>query len=308
MKFTTLLILLSIYIYCDAQIINNNPIEVGIGEKQFNPDIIRNNNIKSIIITIINKPDGMLIKDIGKRRGYIFNKKGYVEQYYYTVNKKANQIAYNNKQSDRSFYKTDTVFEFVMYDSLNRIIISSSLNNYYKYKYNNLNQVIKKSYFKGFPDINNQGDAINNIELFSSKKYSYKILTNKQTKKEVYYDDGYAYKKAIIHYDEKKNIVAENVEFISSWILEDYTYKYDNNNNIIEHTYKSNRKGEVQLKETYFYDEFGKLVSNKKFINDQLVIERNYLYDNENKLIKSEVNRDHANNSVIIVKYKYSYY
>jgi len=104
------------------------------------------------------------------------------------------------------------------------------------------------------------------------------------------------------------NMISENYEFTISWMRSEIKYSYDVNNRLIEKTYTSNESGYIKTESYYDYHSNGALLGEKKLKNEVLTDEINYLYDEGFNLTKSEVNRDHINSSIGIVKFDYTYY
>ena len=134
------------------------------------------------------------------------------------------------------------------------------------------------------------------------------MLFRSQIKKQFLNDHLNVYKKAIINYDDKKNKLSENSEFIVSCMRQENNYEYDNNNRLLKQIYVSTENGEIKIESVFEYDKNGNLVSEKKFKNDALTLEIHYIYDDKNILIKSEVDRDYINTIVLIKKYEYTFY
>ena len=84
-KIIPLLFLLIFNLHCFAQLLNNNPVEIGIGPISFNSKIIKKNKIKKIDVVIVDKPDGEIIIDKGASQGYEFDSIGRITRYYYTI-------------------------------------------------------------------------------------------------------------------------------------------------------------------------------------------------------------------------------
>lgn len=305
--------------------INNKPVQVSIGSINFNPEAVKTNKIKNIDITVADKPDGLLIIDKGTAYGYQFNDKGYVTHYYYTVfNKMVMEevVSQSKKEKNKPSSKTtnifrkyanDSVFVTVLYDSLNRIICkrvkTDNIYDGYYFEYDNQNQIIKEMHFKE----TNTSEEKNNFklgtqELISSETYEYTVLTPTQIKKKHINKAGHPYKTSVINFNDKKNIISEAREFTVSWLRQEYNYEYDSDNRLVKKIYKSNENGPVIEEFVYEYSKNGNLISEKKFKNNEMLFEIIYLYDENETLIKSEVNRDYRDCVILLIKYKYEFY
>ncbi|MGZ4157783.1 MAG: hypothetical protein ACXVED_11630, partial [Bacteroidia bacterium] len=122
-------------INCNAQLINLKPVDISVGPLNFSPDIIRQNKIKSIVLDIVDKPDGSVIIDKDATQGYVFDTKGRLTNYYYTILnqvqveevdvpalKKHGKIIRQATTKEVARYINDTINVNVFYDSINRII------------------------------------------------------------------------------------------------------------------------------------------------------------------------------------------
>ena len=80
--------------------------------------------------------------------------------------------------------------------------------------------------------------------VLSSETFEYTTLTPTQTKKRCLNDEGREYKKAIINYDIKGNKLSENYEYIVSWMYQETTWQYDENEKLLKRTFKNNERSE----------------------------------------------------------------
>jgi hypothetical protein len=322
----SLLLVIILNLASFAQIINNNPVEIGIGPNSFNSKIIKLNKIKKIDVVIVDKPDGEVIIDKGASQGYEFDNLGRITRYFYTIlnfaenevvdvpeiRKKGKIVKAATTRTVTKYYN-DTIFADIYYDDLSRIItkrvkMGAYYNSYY-YEYNEKGQIIKEIHFRETNISENKNEFKLGVQnILSSETFEYIQMTPTQIKKICKNDEGREYKKAVINYDEKGNKLSENYEFIVSWMRQENVYQYDNNGNLVERTYSSNESGSVKEYSAYKYDANGVVLEEKKFKNDGLVSDINYLYDETNNLLKSKITRDHLHNSIGIVKFGYSFY
>ncbi|MES2286962.1 MAG: hypothetical protein V4547_14825 [Bacteroidota bacterium] len=311
---------------CTSQIINNRPVDIAVGPTNFNADQIKKNKIKSISIIIVDKPDGTIIIDKGASKGYEFDESGNIKRYYFTVLnrtqteeielpaiKKKGRIIRPARTRTNIKYLNDTVFINVFYDAKNRIITkrvkSGDYYDAYYYEYNEHGQIKKEMHCKETNVSENKKEFKMGVQnILSSETFEYTALTPTQIKKRCLNDEGREYKKAIINYDIKGNKLSETYEFMVSWMRQETTYQYDFNEKLLKRAYQSNESGEVRTFSIFEYSKNEVLITETKFKNEVLTDEINYLYDETNTLVKSEVNRDHKNSSIGIVKYFYTFY
>jgi len=294
------------------------PIE--IGTIHFNPETIKQNNIKRIEIKVVNKPDGSRIIDKGTTYEYKFNTKGLVTSYYYTVFNKLQVTNETPKNVDSTTspentikYINDTVFTDVIYDTLNRIIckrikIDSIYDGYY-YNYNNSNQIIKEVHYKETNTGNKLDSCISGTrELVFSEIFEYKILSPDRTKKTSLNSRSFPYKNTLILYDNSKNIIKETNESTVSSVRQEYNYVYNSSNKLIKKSYESNENGNLLLESVYEYGKGGNLTTEKIYKNNELIYELYFMYDENGIFIKSEANRNPKSATIFIAKYIYEYY
>ncbi|MCE9540897.1 MAG: hypothetical protein K8R85_17015 [Bacteroidetes bacterium] len=311
---------------CKSQIINNKAVDIAVGSTNFNAERIKKNKIKSISIFIVDKPDGTVIIDKGASKGYEFDENGNIKRYYFTVLnktqteeielpaiKKKGRIIRPARMRTNTKYINDTVSINVFYDAKNRIITkrvkSGDYYDAYYYEYNEHGQIKKELHCKETNVSENKKEFKMGVQnILSSETFEYTVLTPTQIKKRCLNDEGREYKKAIINYDIKGNKLSETYEFMVSWMRQETTYQYDLNEKLLKRTYQSNESGEVKTFSIFEYTKNDVLITETIFKNDVLTDEINYLYDETNTLVKSEVNRDHKNASIAIVKYFYTFY
>ncbi|MGQ0827398.1 MAG: hypothetical protein ACT4ON_03270 [Bacteroidota bacterium] len=311
---------------CSAQLLNTKPIDINVGPVHFDKGIVKQNRIKSILVIMVDKPDGALIIDKGATQGYEFDEKGRVIRYYYTILDKLElkevevpaikmhgRVIKPTTTEMVVRYINDTVFANIFYDQQDRIISkrvrTGDYYDAYYYEYNEQGQIKKEMHCKETNISENKSEFKMGVQnILSSETFIYTTLTPTQIRKQCLNDEGREYKKAIINYDKKANKLSENYEFIVSWMRQENNYQYDSNGRLLERTFISNESGELKEYTVFENDRTGVLLSEKRFKNDVLLNEISYLYDETRNLVKSHVNRDHRNSSIGIVKYSYTFY
>lgn len=275
---------------------------------------------------MVDKPDGSVIIDKNATQGYEFDQRGKLIRYYYTILnktqiteidvpalKKHGRIVQSASTALKTQYINDTVFVNVFYDEQERIkakrIKTGDYYEAYYFEYNQTGQLTKELHCRETNISENKNEFKLGVQkILSSETFEYTVLTPAQLKKSCLNDEGREYKKAIINYDLHGNKLSENYEFIVSWMRQENTYQYDEKDRLKELFFASNESAEIKTKSIFEYDKNGILISEKKFKNEEIIFEINYLYNETNTLIKSEVNRDFKKSSIEIVKLEYSYY
>jgi hypothetical protein len=326
-KRNSLFLCLFVFFDCTAQLINPKPVDIPLGPINFNTDCIKANRVKSIVLDIVDKPDGSVIIDKDATQGYEFDAMGRLIRYYYTVlrktesqetvipelRKKGKVIREESISTTTQFFN-DTIFANVFYDNSNRIILKRvKTGDFYiafYYEYDEKQQLKKEMHFKETNINENKREFTLGVQtLLSSETFQYTALTPTQIKKTCLNDEGREYKKAIINYDSNGNKISESYEFIVSWMRLESNYKYDSKNRLVDRVIRTNDNGEQKAHAVFTYDDKNLLLSEQKFKEGEVLLnEISYLYDASNNLIKSQINRDFKNASIGIIKYSYTFY
>jgi hypothetical protein len=309
-----------------AQLISTKPVEIGAGPISFDPAVVKKNHIRSLYIVMVDKPDGAIIIDKGATQGFEFDAEGRVTRYYYTILsnivkeevevpalKKKGRIIRPATTRLVNKYINDTIFTNVFYDAAGRVvgkrIRSGDYYDGFYYEYNEKGQLMKEMHCKETNISENKNEFRMGVQkVLSTETFSYEQLTPTQVKKVCYNDEGREYKKAILNYDAKGNLLSESYDFIVSWMHQESSYEYNSAGRLSRRIYKSNESGEMKEESTYEYDAKGLLLSEKKLKDKVVLNEISYLFDDSTHLVKSSINRDFKNASIGIVKYAYTYY
>ena len=324
-NFLTVLYLFVVF-SCTAQVINLRPLDISLGPVNFNSKYIKENQVKSITLDIVDKPDGSVIIDKDATQGYEFDSLGRLSRYYYTIlNKsvpkeivippviKKGKIIRAGSIDTRTEFINDTIFVNVSYDHKDRVICkrvrTGDFYDAYYYEYNEKDQLKKEMHFKETNRSENKRAFILGVQsLLSAETFEYTPLTPTQIKKSCLNDEGREYKKVIVNYDAAGNKISESYQYLVGWMFQESTYKYDANNRLVERTVNSNESGDQKHRSVYIYSDKNTLLTEQKYKGDQLVMEVSYLYDEANLMIKSQINRDFKNASIGIIKYSYTFY
>jgi hypothetical protein len=312
--------------HCNAQLINTKPVEINVGPINFNQEIVKKNKVRSIVLDIVDKPDGKVIVDKGATQGFEFDEKGRVNRYYYTILNRVQSTEVDvpalkrrgkivRPATTRTALKfiNDTIFTNIFYNELDKIILKRSRSgdyyDAYYYEYNKEGKISKEMHCRETNVSENKHFFKLGVQtVLSMETFTYEDLTTTQVKKRCMNDEGREYKKGIINYDGKRNILSENYDFIVSWMHQENLYEYDTKGNLIRRILKSNESGELKHESTFEYDENGHLLTEKKIKDTIVNNEISYLFDEFTKLVKSHVDRDYKNATIGIVKYAYTFY
>ena len=324
----TILTILYLFVFFSStgQVINLKPIDVSLGPINFNSKYIKENQVKSIVLDIVDKPDGSVIIDKDATQGYEFDSLGRLSRYYYTIlNKsvsrevaipsivKRGKVIRAASTETKTEFVNDTIFVNVYYDNKSRVICkrvrTGDFYDTYYYEYNEKEQLKKEIHFKETNISENKKEFKLGVQsLLSSETFQYTQLIPTQIRKSCLNDEGKEYKKIIMNYDAAGNKISESYQYLVGWMYQEATFKYDANNRLIDRTMSSNENGEQKQHSVFIYSDRNTLLTEQKYKGDQLIMEVSYLYDEANVMIKSQINRDFKNASIGIIKYSYTFY
>jgi hypothetical protein len=323
-------LVISLFLYfsicCFAQVINTSPSEVALPEPVFNKTFIKQNKIKIIRKSIVDKPDGEIIRDKGLAENYLFDENGNLVRHFYneitSLQKTEIEIpaVYNKKGRvvKKSFTKTNYEYQ---YDTLGTEYVYTS-NGYLRMQRVCIGDFFHTTYFEYFGEglvsrktlcketnIAKKGEPfkLGVQTVLSEEKFEYEQLTPTQVKKKFLNDEGKPYKQGILNFFNGK-ITDESYEFIVGFIRSGMNYKYDSNGRLIEKISTDNSSGNNTEKISYEYDSNGNITKEKKFKNGTQTDEIIYLYESDKKLLTSQADRQIQKNSIKIVKYEYEFY
>jgi hypothetical protein len=308
-----------------SQVIELRPVENLPAETNFTPAYIVANKIRSITANLSNKPDNQVIDDKGLVQRYEFDTLGRMTQLSYTIisgtstreievpalYRKGRIIRKAYTRYEKS-YAYDTVTTNFYYDKKSRLVIkrtyANEVYNSVYYTYDSLGNIVKEVRCRE----TNEGTRIDfrlGIQTVTSMEtFEYERTSPTQLKKKCLNDEGRVYRNVIINFDSKGNKTEEYSEYVVTWMNASSKWKYDEKGRVTEKTYSSNSAGDVKLRWTYEYDASGKFVGEKRYKNEVHTNEISYLYDEKGNILKSQIDRDHPNKSIGIVKYSYVYW
>jgi hypothetical protein len=310
---------------CHSQIIAPNPTAVTVSEPRFSRDFIKQNKIKTITASVVDKPDGEIIRDKGLAQVYAFDTTGNLTRHYFneitSLEKTETEIPAIYRHG-RVIKKATTKVDFqYQYDTLGteyhytstgylimkRVCIGDFYNTTY-YEYFGDGLVSRQTLCKE-TNIAKKGEPfkLGVQTVLSEEKFEYENLTPNQVKKKFLNDEGKPYKQGILNFVNGKP-TDESYQFVVGYIRSGVTYAYDANSRLTEVLTSDNSSGYNTERTTYEYDENGNVKTEKKFKNADLTDEVVYLYDESKKLLTSQIDRQHQKSSIKILKYEYTFY
>lgn len=297
-------------------------------EKQhnFNPEVIKNKNIRKIIFEIVDKKDFETVVDKNLSETYEFDTNGLLTRYYYTTiiksvereiktgaTYKGRRKISNGSSYTINDYIYDTISTSYFYDINNRLKLKRYHDgaNYYEsryYRYNQTNFLTKELRFK---ETNNSKDKsvfiLGNQVLLSEDSFQYQKFSTGQLKCTFLNNENRSYKEQITNYDSlgNKKMIFENYT-AASWIVQEQNFTYKNNR-MQTAEFKGNANNTITLKRIYEFDANKELLTEKQFKNDVQLKEVSYVSDSNNNLLNSFIIRDAINKNMRIVKLKYDF-
>jgi len=308
-----------------SQIIAPYPYEIYTNEPKFNRTFIKQNKIKTISASVVDKPDGEIIRDKGLAQVFAFDTEGNLTRQYFneitSLEKTEIEIPAVYKKG-KVIKKAHTKIDYqYQYDTLGTEYSYSS-NGYLKMKRVCLGNFYNSTYYEYFGDglvsrqtlcketnIAKSGEPfkLGVQTVISEEKFEYETLTPTQVKKKFLNDEGKPYKQGILNFSNSKP-VDESYEFVVGFIRSGVTYKYDAHERLTEKTMTDNSSGSNTEKIAYDYDANGSVTAEKRFKNGTQTDEIIYIYDESKKLLTSQADRQIQKASIKIIKYEYTFY
>lgn len=275
--------------------------------------------------SVVDKPDGEIIRDKGLAQVYAFDTEGNLTRQYFNeitaLEKTEIEIPAVYKKG-KVIKKAHTKIDYqYQYDTLGTEYFYSS-NGYLKMKRVCFGNFYNSTYYEYFGDglvsrqtlcketnIAKPGEPfkLGVQTVISEEKFQYENLTTTQIKKIFLNDEGKPYKQGILNFSGSKPM-DESYEFVVGFIRSGVTYKYDTHDRLIEKKMTDNSSGNSVEKITYEYDANGNVTSEKQFKNGTQTDEIVYLYDQNKKLMTSQIDRQLQKASIKIIKYEYTFY
>ncbi|MEK6615179.1 MAG: hypothetical protein AABZ32_03560 [Bacteroidota bacterium] len=308
-----------------SQIITPSPYEIYTSESKFDRTFIKQNKIKTISASVVDKPDGEIIRNKGLAQVFEFDVSGNLTRQSYNeitalekteieipaVYKRGKVVKKAHTKIDYQ-YQYDTLGTDFFYSSngylqMKRVCIGNFYNTTY-YEYFGDGLVSRQTLCKE-TNIAKSGEPfkLGVQTVISEEKFEYETMTPTQVKKKFLNDEGKPYKQGILNFSNGK-LMDESYEFIVGFIRSGGTYKYDSQSRLTEKTMTDNSSGNSVEKIRYDYDANGNVTAEKQFRNGTQTDEIIYIYDESKKLLTSQADRQIQKASIKIIKYEYTFY
>ena len=321
-----------------SQIIVPRINEVAVSEPRFSKEFVKQNKIKTITASVVDKPDGEIIRDKGLAQVYAFDTEGNLTRHYFneitSLVKTETDIPAVYKKGrvvKRSYTKVDFQYQ---YDTLGTELFYTT-NGYLIMKRVCIGDFYNSTYYEYFGDglvsrqtlcketnIAKPGEPfkLGVQTVLSEEKFEYEQLTPTQVKKKFLNDEGKPYKTGILNFYPAvtgAKPMDESYQFVVGFIRSEVKYAYDELGRLTEKLSTDNSSGISTDKIIYEYDAIGNVKTEKRFKNGTQTNEIIYLYEApasllaDNKggyLLTSQANREIQKASIKILKYEYEFY
>ena len=290
----------------------------------FNREWIKKNNIKGVTFDILDKKDYQPGNDEGLVEKYEFDQEGKLTRFYYTevarqMVKETYVPGIRKKRSRHAGYtRHDKVFEYdtistrFFYDKEGRLILRRyNEGAYYEstyYDYDDVSRIVRELRCK--ETNTTQGSSIFTLgvqTIISEEKFEYQTTGTRQYKKKCLNDEGRIFREVIVNTDENNHILEMNENFTVTWIIQKTRFWYNNFGQLTQKTFETNADGVQAIRDTFEYDNKGNIVWEKQLMNNVLLNERSYIFEENKGLVSSFVIRNHTEKSMRITKVIYEY-
>lgn len=273
---------LQLAIYAKGQLLNFPKGRDFQSISKFNPAFIQSNGIEKIIIEDEWKPDGQPIKKTGAKFIFRFNHNGQVSS-----------IQEITKSKDTLL----TIYEYVG-ERLSCEVKNDAAGLFsYCYRYKDDKPTEVK-----YARLGKKNEVFDKTEI-STERFTHQHFEN-QLHSTQYNSSGRPYKKEIRYYDENGYYLRFVSDFVMTSRREEETYAYNAHGLLAE---KRVDRSSEKFTWKYEYDTVGNLTAEEKFKNGTKVERLEYVYREEDMLMKAEISRNEPKQAIRIRSYTYSF-
>lgn len=269
-------------------------------EPFLNPEIIKQNNIKSMMVEVQSKADHKPIMHHNLWLYYDFDLQGRMIRSY--------------KLFKKPDYRFDTVLVSYEYDHQNRIITKRMSDNFgfysLNYEYDAKGNVIKETYCRDLSSGNGHLDfKLLKQYPIAVETYKTECYTPTQCKRFTLNNLGNAYKETLFYYNKEGLLISEETFYINTGKHEKRSYNYDEKGRITEIADYNNITGDFTKLTTFDYDKLGRIIKWMVYINNQLKENAEFLFlENKPQIISAYINRKESDKQMDIYKITYTFW
>ncbi len=286
-----------IVLKCDAQIIDadRNPYSK---EPFFNPEFILSENIKSITGAFHYKRDNEKMYDKGIIVKYEFDCNGRLERLYNTFKKYGGE--------------TDTLFVFYEYDSIGRLNVKRTTDNFgfysINYSYNESGNIFQETYSRELNANSYSGQFILSKQYaMGVEKFEFTYVSPVYYTKKLLNSLGLPFKEISYLMNENGKLIEETGTFLSIRHVERKKYIYNDNGKLSESNESSDLGQNSTIHYIYAYDQKDQLIEIKKLKNEEPVKVTEFML-NEKGFLTNALSRDIAGKIIDVTKFSYEFY
>lgn len=291
------LILLSLPVYFQAQLLDNNKCSVFTDDPFFYSEFIKKNGIREIEGVISTKASLKVIEQKNLVNTYQFNQNGQLTKQYRSFN--------------RSNSKDTTVITY-FYDDNNQVITQRTNDNYgffsNNYEYDNFNNILSKTYCRDENTATNKTNFnLGKQHVIVKETFSYET-TDSTISKHTYNSHGKKYQTLISLYNEHGLVTREEKKLIINKKKSITTYEYSNKGYVSKKTIYPDFNKPKNKSTTYKYDDLGNLEYIDEYQNDKHITHKEIIYNKSTLLMKALLIQDIETNYIKIIKFSYNYW
>ncbi len=285
--------------FLNAQIIDNSKAILIDGESFFSSEFLKKNKIKTIVGELAVKEVMQPIRTKGLINLYSFDKEGRLVEKLKTFKLRGGRV--------------DTSSQTFAYNDLDQLIQQSSFESSgyssQKFEYDDSGRVKLQRYYRG-ENLSPFGYQLEKGKTMNLKEesFSYEQIDSLTLKKIYYNSNGAAYKEGIIRLMPNGMKQSEKLRFYAIERNSEVNFLYDEYGRLEE----VNKRSRIYKSESstirFTYDEYDNVISELRIKNGATVFTREFLYDVSTFLLKAELTKNEENNTINIIKYRYTYY
>ncbi len=280
----------------------------------FTPSYIKQFNLKSVVLDLLDKRDNEMLKDYQKKKRMAYDSLGNCKSVLYTFPSIYGNIFTTAKVKDGKVLKReqalafDSIMQYYYYNPQRQFIKTVQGNglqfyNYF-YSYDNEGHLtaakkiyeVCKVFYEGACEPEHQ-------KLLFEESYTTVKFGLTQSKTTVYNDEKRPFKEIIRNYNESGLIISEEERFLLSPFYTKYVWQYNSKGELLTKSYFKEEK--EQWKMLFSYEENGRLYTEKIYKAGMYTNELMYVYESATGVLGSYINRDVVNKSMQIVKCSY---
>ena len=268
----------------------NNPSGEVLGNRPFfNPEFVKNQQIRSIRGNYSTKYDMDVIRPNEDVFVYEFDNLGQLVRQY-------------------KIHLKDTLINTYQYDYKGNIVMhreSNKLGYYeYRYKYDDQNRVIEKEVRRDkVYDYNKWSFELDKSAIISTEKFEYIQLTGKDFKKICYNSSNRIYRIEFYYHNLKGLLSKKESAMHNGRGRIEVNYKYNASGLLTEIESTAKKTSPIVTLKTFEYDQKGNVLSKKEFRNNKIFSEDQLVYNEDTKTLRAIISRGQESDKLTILKF-----